>query len=415
MKKSKLGRNEPCSCGSGKKYKNCCLALEGTVERNEKPFDRYSQLIASIKVKLDQQYEAQIRKLRRSFQDRFIRLCTTPQLPREQESFFSDWLWFDVTDSEGETFSHEYLHKNGPFMEEPLRDCLTALDKSYLSVYEPVGMEGDTLRVKDFLLGCEEHILLKEPLDIDTDNQLPLLLGRLVSLPLGKVFSGMVLLLPNDDGQGSFISKHINYWKNLKEEEALVDLLKNQGETLFGLFDRASHKSVPALNDIRVVRQPENISALASALDQMPSLRLAHETGGIRWYDLCDSQGKARIGLSSEYLVSYTDLLDDILRIETCTKDLFSEQSWEIVHSLFLFQPPPPELNHIWYSVLKDQETERWLHTVHRELDDKTPLEVKEEKNGRERIFSMLDSFASQANGNEYSNDLLDYMRQRIQ
>ena len=27
MKKdSKIGRNDPCACGSGKKYKNCCLA-----------------------------------------------------------------------------------------------------------------------------------------------------------------------------------------------------------------------------------------------------------------------------------------------------------------------------------------------------------------------------------------------------
>ena len=24
----KLGRNEPCPCGSGKKYKNCCLGKE---------------------------------------------------------------------------------------------------------------------------------------------------------------------------------------------------------------------------------------------------------------------------------------------------------------------------------------------------------------------------------------------------
>lgn len=26
----KIGRNEPCPCGSGKKFKKCCLALEGS-------------------------------------------------------------------------------------------------------------------------------------------------------------------------------------------------------------------------------------------------------------------------------------------------------------------------------------------------------------------------------------------------
>lgn len=25
----KIGRNDPCSCGSGKKYKNCCLSKQG--------------------------------------------------------------------------------------------------------------------------------------------------------------------------------------------------------------------------------------------------------------------------------------------------------------------------------------------------------------------------------------------------
>ena len=24
-KKARVGRNDPCPCGSGKKYKNCCL------------------------------------------------------------------------------------------------------------------------------------------------------------------------------------------------------------------------------------------------------------------------------------------------------------------------------------------------------------------------------------------------------
>jgi len=27
---AKIGRNEPCPCGSGKKYKNCCLAADET-------------------------------------------------------------------------------------------------------------------------------------------------------------------------------------------------------------------------------------------------------------------------------------------------------------------------------------------------------------------------------------------------
>ena len=29
----KLGRNDPCPCGSGKKYKNCCMKKDQEAER----------------------------------------------------------------------------------------------------------------------------------------------------------------------------------------------------------------------------------------------------------------------------------------------------------------------------------------------------------------------------------------------
>ncbi|HHX32016.1 MAG TPA: SEC-C domain-containing protein, partial [Bacteroidales bacterium] len=28
IKKEKIGRNDPCPCGSGKKYKKCCLGKD---------------------------------------------------------------------------------------------------------------------------------------------------------------------------------------------------------------------------------------------------------------------------------------------------------------------------------------------------------------------------------------------------
>lgn len=31
----KLGRNDPCLCGSGKKYKNCCMGKHGTPVRKK--------------------------------------------------------------------------------------------------------------------------------------------------------------------------------------------------------------------------------------------------------------------------------------------------------------------------------------------------------------------------------------------
>ena len=38
---SKIGRNNPCPCGSGKKYKRCCEKKESKVKRSELPADRF--------------------------------------------------------------------------------------------------------------------------------------------------------------------------------------------------------------------------------------------------------------------------------------------------------------------------------------------------------------------------------------
>jgi uncharacterized protein YecA (UPF0149 family) len=35
VKKDILGRNDPCPCGSGKKYKNCCGNIGGTADAEQ--------------------------------------------------------------------------------------------------------------------------------------------------------------------------------------------------------------------------------------------------------------------------------------------------------------------------------------------------------------------------------------------
>ncbi|MCX5780400.1 MAG: MbcA/ParS/Xre antitoxin family protein, partial [Firmicutes bacterium] len=140
-----------------------------------------------------------------------------------------------------------------------------------------------------------------------------------------------------------------------------------------------------------------------------------HETADLRWYDLLDRRGHARLGVHQDYVVSYADILDDIAAVEKQWSELVAPEDWEIVNSRLLFQPPAAELEKIWYIVIKEQETERWLQTPHRELDDKTPREVMDEPQGQERLLAVLDAFGAQTAENEYSRDLLNYMRQRIQ
>ncbi|MDD2587151.1 MAG: MbcA/ParS/Xre antitoxin family protein [Syntrophomonadaceae bacterium] len=67
----------------------------------------------------------------------------------------------------------------------------------------------------------------------------------------------------------------------------------------------------------------------------------------------------------------------------------------------------------IWFIVIKDQETERWLDTPHPELDDKSPRELMQDEQGCTRLIAMLDEFTKSISTKE-EKELIDYMRCRV-
>ncbi len=415
MSKNKIGRNDPCSCGSGKKFKNCCLALDEGAGTDL--FTRYSQTIASIKLKLDQEFKAEIKRIRKSAQQRFLHYSVSNQLPVEHESLFSDWLWFDMTDNEDNTLALDYLSQHANFMPNALRECLTALANSYLSIYEPIGKGDGFMELRDIFSDATEQVILKEALDEDIAAKPFLLLGRLVTLSEGKVFSGMVLATDNNDRQENYIVQHLQYLQGLTDEKTFIKLLKSHADLLYGLFDHAYHKKHILINDIRFLKLPneETAASMRARLDASDRLSLVHAIEDLRWYKAVDEQGYQRLALGADYVFSCISSLDSLDGWQNILGEYLPRlREWQIVNTNFLRQPPPTDLVPIWFNVLRDQETERWLHTPHGELGNKTPLEQLEEEHGREKIFEMLDLFAARLEEGHEGLDLIDYMRYRI-
>lgn len=229
----------------------------------------------------------------------------------------------------------------------------------------------------------------------------------------GTVFSGMVLMLGDDQGQGDFIRRYGQYWQQICPNVSIRELCKQHGEMVFGLFDHASHKTTLALNDIRYLPNGQKAKDLAAVFESPGDLIPVHNTSGTAWYDLKNSLGPARVGLSDQgHLVFYADVVDDIIRVDQLLH--VQNADWEIVNSTFLFTPPAAEREEIWYEVIKERETERWLHTAHNELEGKTPAQVLTEAGGKARLLQLLDDFAASTAHNQYSLDLVNYMRSRV-
>lgn len=409
--KLKLGRNDPCPCGSGKKYKNCCGRLGDITPVYEDPFTHYSQLITSFKVKLESYFAAEVKKHRQSIKSRFARFSVIRTIRNEHESIFSDWLWFDLRDDEEMTMAGRYFMENEAFMEKPLRECLQALNQSYLSVYRLTGSMGLTLSVSDIFSGSSYKVMIKEPFDLEDKDRNMLALGRIICLPDVNLFSGLVLMLENDLLQEDFIKEHLEYLQSLAGLD-LPQLLKSHGEILYGIYDHAGQKMLLNLNDMRIRLLDDNErERLLGRLAQDSDYKLQHTAAGCLWYKAAaETAGYSRLIVADNLVLSASDVLEDVMEHSRFLDTLCPNKPVEVINSLMLPEPPDPQYSWLWFLVLKDRESEKWLSTPHRELEGKTPDEVLQQPDGASTIIAMLDTYQDSMVMEE-EKDIVEYIK----
>ena len=109
MTRRKTGRNDPCPCGSGKKYKRCCLALHTSAG-----YTQIERLEVRIRLHTfagsDNWSEAMddaIRIYRGQFADALEDLAD--DLREHSEQTFSSWFWFDYRSRDGRRIVERFL------------------------------------------------------------------------------------------------------------------------------------------------------------------------------------------------------------------------------------------------------------------------------------------------------------------
>jgi hypothetical protein len=412
-KKLKLGRNDPCPCGSGKKFKHCCGVLGEITAIYEDPFSHYNQLATSAKVKLERYLGNEVKKYRQGIKSRFTRFAVKRSIPEAHESIFSDWLWFDLKDEDGMSMGERYLAENAAYMEKALLECIQAFNQSYLSVYKLTGTAGTTLILEDIFLGSQYQVLIREPLQIQESDPEIIMLGRLISLPAAKLFSGMVLMLENNLLQEEYIQEHFKYWQELSGQD-IATLLKNHGEIIYGIFDHAGQKMLLNLNDIRgwQLKQEER-ELILQRLEQGPEYTLQHQTAGYYWFKAEEEvAGYSRLIVGEDLLLSAADVLEEVYRHSNFVNSVLPDHPLQLINSLLLSAPPAPEHSDLWFMVLKDRECENWLHTPHRDFDGQTPEKLLEQEGGAEKIEAKLNSHLN-TTLMEAEKEVLEYIKLR--
>lgn len=160
--REKVGRNDPCPCGSGKKYKKCCLAKEEAHRPAEPPASMLTNEEVALKGRL-MAFAAQKRfeqDSARALEIFFSGLQSEHSRPAWQDPEmleFFEWFFFDYVTDGGGTLAERFLRTDGRLLPVAERLILETLMQSSLRLLEvqEVNPASAEIRVKDLVTGEE--------------------------------------------------------------------------------------------------------------------------------------------------------------------------------------------------------------------------------------------------------------------
>jgi hypothetical protein len=195
---TKIGRNDPCPCGSGKKYKHCCLKKETAGKSQAMSRDRAWDSM------MDKLYDfSRLPRFQRDLQSAFdlywnkrYTIDQVDDLAPPQVMNFLDWYAHDYhTAADGRRITELLLDEEGVTLTEQERELLQADSEALFSAFEVSGVEeGKTIGLLDVFQELEFQVKYVSSLQGIGEGQL--LLARLAASQDTRRFSWISALVP---------------------------------------------------------------------------------------------------------------------------------------------------------------------------------------------------------------------------
>ena len=177
----KIGRNEPCPCGSGKKYKKCCgresLPRDLIIPEDQltgTPMDEYFRLLPLLALHEERlaRFEAdgrELKKARTDYEKRYRPGAEDGLL----DSHFMSWLYFDLRFGKSRRTLVERVIDEPQLkgLCEPGPTLLRHMAESYATFYEVIDVDPDTLLLEELGTGKSWRVFFyRELLDLTAEK-----------------------------------------------------------------------------------------------------------------------------------------------------------------------------------------------------------------------------------------------------
>jgi hypothetical protein len=229
---AKPGRNDPCYCGSGKKYKQCHLRIDAAKEREER-----EQVEAARFLRLelprfarDERFDSEFDKALPIYWDNFYEADNAGEMSEFEALRFLDWFIFDHRLGDGSRIIDIYAEEN--------KDSLTLMQRALLEswqkagpagAYELINYHGQVLELQDVF--SEEQFSVFEASGRGNVEIGQVILSRLVTVFDQIEFSTVAAYLPGDESN-ELVAYVQAAQQSTDSSQTMAEFLKNNSHLI---------------------------------------------------------------------------------------------------------------------------------------------------------------------------------------
>jgi hypothetical protein len=422
---SAVGRNDPCPCGSGRKYKKCCLLAATTPTGAYTQGERQSALVALGRFGWRHEFDGD----RAAAEQRFWgALDLVPkdgqsEVMEQGAAFFQDWFTTDFRLANGRTLVELFLEREGRRLRSGELRYLERSRPSHLRPYEVVAVRLD--EGFDLLdLWTRKRVPVRERLATHQVVQWNVLAARVTLGPDGvPVLDGLPYLYParaKDAIMKDLRGLHRKFRRRVPGDD--VDFFKRFGFVFFLWW--IEHVVLSSRPQLRTAEGDELVFAstvfdvrdretLDRALASHPDLS-RQDDGSYAWFEPGGSEEfRRRLGafvFRDDRVVLETTSEPRAERgrafLETLAGDAVRHRAtgFESVEQAIKRRPAKPareeaeippeveaEIVHAYY----DKHYRGWLDEPLPALRGQTPRDASQSKTGRPRVVALLKDLES--------------------
>lgn len=426
----KVGRNDPCPCGSGKKYKKCCLSKTYTEVGKEDSIR--ARLVEDLLEFFNKNYLDRLEDAEFLFWDEFVPAEHLDGIALDiAHQNFWEWLIFDylVDEDNDKTLVDLYMETNKALSLDEHK-VLTMMKNSVISLYEVQEVFPEKgLLLKDLLMGGEYDV--REKSATRSARKWDIFAARLLLVDGQYIMSGSVYPYHLKQKERILDDIHAEFEDYKQEEDpnaSTDDFLKCNSEIFnFYWFDLIQNPTPMKLQTtsgepLLFSKAVFEIKYRESVMERLSKIKgFEQDKDRFTWYDKRDKEGSATIfgnvEIKGKKLILECNSKE---RLRRGKKLILESLSDALIHKADTFQDPmeamkfhkessneepvnelPMEIQQQFYTQFMQKHSEKWLRENIPALDGRTPMQAVKTEEGKGKVMALLKSIENSEEHNK--------------